>query len=238
MNIKPRPSGTTPKRSRRSVAQPTRRRRALGFGESKTRQLRQRAEAKRQTRETLLHAGLEEIIDHGVDVGLDAICARAGYTRGAFYVHFKNREEFLLAIAENVLQAILDAGVGAQAEGGVGSSIERFARALEAGVWPLLPKIGIATVRMVDAIDRWPTIRLTFDRFLTVAIERLTHIAEREQAAGHVRGDVAARDLATLLVTTAMGTIMLMNTGVRMERGKRRALLLEMIRPPDAVAKA
>ena len=238
MNIKPRPSGTTPKRSRRSVTQPARRRRALGFGESKTQQLKQRAEAKRQTRETLLHAGLEEIIDHGVDVGLDAICARAGYTRGAFYVHFKNREEFLLAIAENVLQAILDAGVSAQAEGGVGSSIERFARALEAGVWPLLPKIGIATVRMVDAIDRWPTIRLTFDRFLTVAIERLTHIAEREQATGHVRGDVAARDIATLLVTTAMGTIMLMNTGVRMERGKRRALLLEMIRPPDAVAKA
>jgi len=78
---------------------------------------------------------------------------------------------------------------------------------------PLLPKIGIATVRMVDAI-------------------------EREQAAGHVRGDVGARDLATLLVTMAMGTIMLMNTGVRTERGKRRALLLEMIRPPKGVAEA
>ena len=91
---------------------------------------------------------------------------------------------------------------------------------------------------MVDAIDRWPTIRLTFDRFLTVAVERLTHIAEREQAAGHFRRDVAPRDLATLLVTMAMGTIMLMNSGVRTERGKRRALLLEMIRPPEAVAKA
>jgi AcrR family transcriptional regulator len=156
----------------------------------------------------------------------------------AFYVHFKNREEFLLAIAENVLQAILDAGVSAGAEGGVASSIERVARALESGVWPLLPKIGVATVRMVDAIDRWPTIRLTFDRFLTIAIERLTHIAEREQAAGHIRGDVGARDLATLLVTMAMGTIMLMNTGVRTERGKRRALLLEMIRPPKGVAEA
>jgi hypothetical protein len=83
----------------------------------------------------------------------------------------------------NVLQAILDAGVSAGAEGGVASSIERFARALESGVWPLLPKIGVATVRMVDAIDRWPTIVSRFDRFLTVAIERLTHIAEREQAA-------------------------------------------------------
>jgi TetR/AcrR family transcriptional repressor of nem operon len=237
MDIKPRPSDRTPKRTKRSAAKSTGRQRALGFGES-PRRLRQRAEAKRLTRDALVHAGLEAIIDDGVDVGLDAICARAGYTRGAFYVHFKNREEFLLAIAENVLQAILDAGVSTGAGGGVASSIERFARALEAGVWPLLPKIGIATVRMVDAIDRWPTIRLTFDRFLTVAIERLTHIAEREQAAGHVRGDVAARDIATLLVTMAMGTIMLMNTGVRMERGKRRALLLEMIRPPEPVAKA
>jgi TetR/AcrR family transcriptional regulator, transcriptional repressor for nem operon len=238
MTIKPGPSGRTrPKRPKRSGVTSTRRR-GLGFGEARPRRLQQRAEAKRLTRETLVHAGLEEIIDHGVDVGLDAICARAGYTRGAFYVHFKNREEFLLAIAENVLQAILDAGVSAGAEGGVASSIERFARALEANVWPLLPKIGVATVRMVDAIDRWPTIRLTFDRFLTIAIERLTHIAEREQAAGRIRSDVGARDLATLLVTMAMGTIMMMNTGVRMERGKRRTLLLEMIRPPEAVTNA
>ena len=224
-----------PKRVKRADAKTTTRQRARG--ESEMRRQQQRADAKRLTRQTLLDAGLDEIIDHGLDVGLDAICARAGYTRGAFYVHFKNREEFLLAITGNVLHAIVDAIISedAEAEGGVASSVGRFAHALEAGVWPLVPKIRIATVRMVDAIDRWSAIRATFDRFLAVAIERLTHIAAREQTAGHVRHDIGARDLATMLVTMGIGTIMLTNTGIPV--GRLPALLLALIRPPETAAK-
>jgi TetR/AcrR family transcriptional regulator, transcriptional repressor for nem operon len=232
-----------PKRGRRRAPKPVERagaeagrgRRAPRFAESNLRRQQQRTDAKRVTRQTLLDAGLEEIIKHGLDVGLDAICARAGYTRGAFYVHFKNREEFLLAITENVLHAIVDATVTAETQGGVASSIERFAEALEAGAWPLVPKIRVATVRMMDAIDRWPAIRAAFDRFLTVAIERLIRFAAREQAIGHVRRDVAPDELAIMLVTMAIGTIMLTSTGIRTERGKRRALLIRLIRPPETV---
>lgn len=225
---------STSKAPRRvKLAEAKRAKRRAPRGEPSVRRQQQRADTKRLTRQSLLDAGLDEIIDHGLDVGFDAICARAGYTRGAFYVHFKNREEFLLATAENVLQAIMDAAVIGEAEGSVASSIERFANALEAGAWPLVPKIRIATVRMVDAIDRWSAIRATFDRFLAVAIERLTHIAAREQAAGHVRHDVAARDLATLLVTMGIGSIMLTNTSIRI--GKLPALLLALIRPETAM---
>jgi hypothetical protein len=85
---------------------------------------------------------------------------------------------------------------------------------------------------MVDAIDRWAAIRATFDRFVGVAIERLTHMAARGQAAGEVRRDVGPRDLAAMLVTVAFGTIMLANTGIRTERGRQRALLLALIRAP------
>jgi len=153
MTVKAKQAGRkAPKRVKRGDGEPASRRSALR-GKSNLRRQQQRADAKRVTRQMLLDAGLDEIIEHGLDVGLDAICARAGYTRGAFYVHFKDREEFLLAIAENVLHAIVDSTVSAEAEEGVKSSIERFAGALEAGVWPLVPKIRIATVRMVDAID-------------------------------------------------------------------------------------
>ena len=223
-----------PKRER-THAEPVKRRRTLRFGESYLRRQQQRADAKRVTRQTLLDAGLEEIIEHGLDAGLDAICARAGYTRGAFYVHFKDREAFLLAIAENVLHAIVDATVSAETQG-VASSVERFAEALQAGAWPLVPGIRVATVRLMDAIDRWPAIRAAFDRFLTVAIERLTRLAAQEQAVGRVRRDVGANELAILLVTFAIGTIMLTSTGIRTERGSRRALLLRLIGLPGAVA--
>jgi TetR/AcrR family transcriptional repressor of nem operon len=205
-------------------------------GETRLKRSQQRAEGKRQTREALLAAGLEAVIEEGLDAGLDGICARAGYTRGAFYVHFKNREELLVAITEHVLGAIVEAALVVDPARGVAASIDRFSEGLEAGAWPLVPKIRIATVRMMDAMNRWPAIRSAFDGFLGVAIERLTHLIARDQAAGRARNDVGARELANALVTMAMGTIMLTNTGIRIDRGAQRALLQTLIRPPRAAA--
>ena len=54
--------------------------------------------AKQETREALIQAGMDAFSEEGVDLpSLDAICARAGFTRGAFYVHFKDREDFFAA---------------------------------------------------------------------------------------------------------------------------------------------
>ena len=55
---------------------------------------RRRRETKQETREALISAALAEFAEHGFDApSLDAICARAGYTRGAFYVHFRDRSD-------------------------------------------------------------------------------------------------------------------------------------------------
>jgi len=62
-----------------------------------------RAEKKQRTRAALIAAGLAEISEHGLEASLDAICARAGLTRGAFYVHFADREAFLIAFMNEVL---------------------------------------------------------------------------------------------------------------------------------------
>src|SRR5512138_341880 len=73
-------------------------------------QRRSRAETKEATRQALLIAGLAELVEHGLDSpSLDSICARAGYTRGAFYVHFKDRDDFLIAVMTTALEGFLDA---------------------------------------------------------------------------------------------------------------------------------
>jgi TetR/AcrR family transcriptional repressor of nem operon len=199
---------------------------------------RRRMETKRATREALLDAGLDAIIEHGLDAGLEGICTRAGYTRGAFYVHFKNREDFLLALTEKVLDAIVETILNLNADGGVAGTVEHFSEALEGGLWPLVPRIRVATVRMMDATERWPAIRSAFERFLAVAVERLTYGVLQDQTAGHIRRDIETRDLATLLVTLAAGTIMLASTSVRPAREKQRALLLSIIASAERVPKA
>jgi AcrR family transcriptional regulator len=47
---------------------------------------------KQGSREALVRAAEDLFIAHGFDEpSLSAICERAGYTRGVFYVHFKTR---------------------------------------------------------------------------------------------------------------------------------------------------
>src|SRR5436305_14505388 len=53
---------------------------------------RSRAETKQATREALIEAGIDEFARNGLDVGIEAICERAGLTRGAFHFHFADRD--------------------------------------------------------------------------------------------------------------------------------------------------
>jgi AcrR family transcriptional regulator len=69
----------------------------------------QRELAKQETREALIRAGMAAFSEEGVDLpSLDAICARAGFTRGAFYVHFKDRDDFFSAVAEQALRDLIN----------------------------------------------------------------------------------------------------------------------------------
>ncbi|MEW6269307.1 MAG: TetR/AcrR family transcriptional regulator [Thermodesulfobacteriota bacterium] len=198
------------------------------------RRLKERAEAKRQTRQALLEAGLEAIIEHGLDASLDAICARAGYTRGAFYVHFKSREELLVGLTEWVLGGMVDTMLGTQATPeGLTSTIERFMRGLEAGTWPLVPHIRIAAIRLMDGINRWPALRRSFDALITQAIERLTQLATEGQRQGLIRADLDPGRLGQLLTIFAMGTIMLHNVGAPIDFDPQRSVVLQMLVEPS-----
>ena len=58
------------------------------------------------TRAALLQSGKEEFLEHGFErASLRAICKQAGVTTGAFYSHFKGKDEFFGAIVEDDLHA-------------------------------------------------------------------------------------------------------------------------------------
>ena len=60
-----------------------------------------RAQSKLDTRDALIETGMVLFAKEGLDgPSLDAICEHAGFTRGAFYVHFRDRDELLSSIAQ------------------------------------------------------------------------------------------------------------------------------------------
>jgi AcrR family transcriptional regulator len=116
----------------------------------------------------LIEAAMAEFATHGlVSPSLDAICARAGYTRGAFYVHFRDREDLVAAVMERALGAFLDAII---ATGEAGRDLERTVRRFEeavAGIAHLRAAsrgregahTGVPFHRILEACERSPQIR-------------------------------------------------------------------------------
>src|SRR6185312_9484384 len=96
-----------------------------------------RAETKAETRDALIDAAATLFGRDGLDApSLDDICAKAGYTRGAFYVHFKSREELIVAVVERHSRRALDAIVGAGDEVDLAAVVRRFTDAVATGRYP------------------------------------------------------------------------------------------------------
>src|SRR5882672_929013 len=122
-----------------------------------------RDDAKRETREALIAAGIEAFAAEGIDApSLDAICARAGYTRGAFYVHFKDREDFFVTVMDWALTGILSAVIGLNGDTDLSSAISRFSSYMTRREWPVVGKYAIAAHRLLEAISRSEQLKTRF----------------------------------------------------------------------------
>ena len=162
----------------------------------------QRAAAKQKSREALIEAGLALIAESGLDgPSLDAICARAGYTRGAFYIHFADRDDFLIAVMERAGGQLLNALIGS----GLATTVQRFMAALADGSYPLSRRGGVRPYQLYDACARSPAIRARYLELIRLSIARLTTVVADDQAKGVLDDGVAAPDTAALLLALAIG---------------------------------
>lgn len=190
-----------------------------------------RAQAKQETREALIQAGVAAFAAEGLDTpSLDAICARAGYTRGAFYVHFKDRDDFLVAVMEHVLGRFLDAVIATGDEAhDLDHTIDRFAGALATAAGPApgpaaSPVLGpVQLFRLVEAAARSPKIRAHLVTIIDQAIGRVERAARSGQGGGTVRSDVEPRVGAQILVVMALGLMGAIELGVPLDLPALRA---------------
>jgi AcrR family transcriptional regulator len=201
-----------------------------------------REEAKRESREALIRAGTREFIEHGLRApSLDAICSRAGYTRGAFYVHFKDRADFVAAVMERLIGGLIDVAIATGGEErDLDQVFERFTQMLKlvmrGGTNPI---IGVETpsngsgIRFHDffeACARAPEVRRRLDSLLGEASERIRKIADEAKAKGSVRSDLDSEQLGIVLVGLAVGSLMCADTGIRFNADRAREALMSLLR--------
>ena len=157
---------------------------------------RSRAETKQKTREALIAAGIAEFTDHGFDTSLDAICARAQLTRGAFYVHFADREAFIVAVMQHVLGGFVAALTRAPDKLDVRMTIRLFLAAVRARAPIVHGASGLRFHQLVEACRRSQTIGDTYRGLLVTGRDRIAAALQPER-----------RGLAEVLLVTALGLL-------------------------------
>ena len=204
---------------------------------------RSREAAKQETRDALLAAAMAEFAEKGLDLpSLDAICARAGFTRGAFYVHFRDRDELVAAVMERVLGRLLEAVIGG--EGGardLAASVERYTALAAHGLddvgrgaaTPAPPGLPPAVPfhQVLAACQRSEGTRARMVSVLQRGAERLAALAAADQRAGRVRADVPPAELASLLVLLALGVRAAADLRLPVDVARTRDAALRLLAP-------
>lgn len=195
---------------------------------------RPRTEAMAETREKLLDAGAELFAAHGLDgPSLDAICERAGFTRGAFYVHFEDRDDFMVAVMEREGLPFLDAVLGPARPGEEPPTFEavvgRFLGTVASGAYPLTRKSGPKPHQLLDACARSKKIRARYVALVADSITRVAQVVEASQEEGTLRRDVGANDVATILLAAIIGGQTMMELDAPIDLPRAGAAMLQLL---------
>jgi AcrR family transcriptional regulator len=200
---------------------------------SRTATARTRSETKRATRQALLEAGLAEFIEKGADEpSLDAICARAGFTRGAFYVHFQDREQFFTAVMEWALGGILDSLIGAaESDEPLIPALARYMQFAATGTLPGPTPRHLPIHRVLDAAVRFPTVRANFGRLVERVVERIAARLALAQERGEIRRDLDPGGAASLIALIGFGSLIVDAAGAPVDLPRIMAAGLQALQP-------
>lgn len=187
--------------------------------------------SKRRTREALVTAALELFAAHGLDApSLDAICERAGCTRGAFYVHFRDRNALIAAAMASRRKDVLGALLGAP-DLSVARVLELFAAAVESGAFP--PAGAVRSAELVHACRRSKTVRAEQQRLVADTLARVAARVEHDQAAGVTRTDIDPGSLALVLLLAEAGAELWLDLGVSFDVRRGTAALARLFAAPE-----
>jgi AcrR family transcriptional regulator len=193
----------------------------------------ERSARREATRQRILDAAREVFAERGVIGGtVEDICDRAGFTRGAFYSNFADKDDVLEALVEREQGRLLDhldasfavmeeeLGDAPDLASAIGPIVDRILRSIPIDRQLLL----VRTELEIHAI-RIPELSASF---------RETEAAFRERISGFIEEAMARYGLEPLVPASVLADAAL---GI-MERSVRRALLAGPGTDPDEIARA
>jgi AcrR family transcriptional regulator len=195
-----------------------------------------RETSKQETREALIAAAAVEMAEKGIEgASLDAICARAGFTRGAFYVHFKDRDDLVVAVVERHLKSFFDQVIAANdAPEDLERTIGQYVSTVVAMAPTLRNRREWRFHHTLAACARSPVLRERYASLQHEAMARVKRAAEAGQREGTIRRDVTPEAIAEILVVLTMGIDAMFDAGIKFDLlGGARALSMLLAARPS-----
>ncbi len=188
-----------------------------------------RADAQAITREKILAAAHEEFTSRRfVDVSLDAIAARAGFTKGAIYSNFASKTDVLFSVLERHMSKVGDeysfATITA-ADNDLGDAISRRAQKTQdtdLGYFRLMTAVWAEAVHDPDVAKRLAAIRREHREKITNAIsERLANM--------QLDLPVEPVHIATGLIGMSMASLMDATIDSEVDAGKVHKTIIDLV---------
>jgi TetR/AcrR family transcriptional regulator, transcriptional repressor for nem operon len=173
-----------------------------------------RTRAKKETRDALVNSALTLFAEKGLDApSIDEICARAGYSRGAFYAQFEDRDSLMVEAMKSRRHATLDGFLQMRGdEVSVPALLELFGNLVASGSFP--PKEDrVRSPEFLQACRRSKELRRAHLELLSETTQRLASIVRRDQSSGVLRGDIDPVSLGALLVLLEAGMELMADVG-------------------------
>jgi AcrR family transcriptional regulator len=173
---------------------------------------------------------MEIFSEEGVDIpSLDAICARAGFTRGAFYVHFKDRDDFLAAVVDQLLNDFVNWVISTgDMQGGLYGIIDRFLTVAKEGKLPFSDRQRLVMQLVSRGTQGGGEADKPYKKLIEEAVLRLAAAAKQDQEAGKVKAGLAPYDTAVVLAAAAVGFIALLDAGFTTDIDTVRVLVEQL----------
>lgn len=191
-----------------------------------------RAEAKQASRDALIKSAMELMPEKGINVSLDELCAHAGYTRGAFYVHFKSRDELTLEVmtinGENWLNSIFRPQDDGEAEDLL-TMVQRFLTEMVSGTYPITQKAGLRPHQLLEACARNEAIKKRYLELVSDSIRRLTTNVQRSQNLQQLNQTIDPEQIASLLLGLAIGVHTMYDLDYPIDFAKGSMTLLQLL---------
>jgi AcrR family transcriptional regulator len=156
-----------------------------------------RADAQRNRRR-ILDAAAVAFSEGGLDVGVAEIARRAGVGAGTLFRRFPTKEDLILAIVEERMLELIEAGRQSLEEEDAAYALRRF---MFAGAEMQVRDQGFFDA-LVTRLNKEERLRELRDEIVQTA----GRLLERAQAAGAVRDDVKPQDIPLLMCAAASST--------------------------------